>query len=100
VIDHNNGSIGVRHHIKIGPRVFDLTELASGTRIAPLGERGLYAIGAGRRVEIFADFGRFTTRLSEKFGGGSKAVSMSASGGYDRANNTLNAREVHITLTN
>jgi hypothetical protein len=99
VLDHTNEDIGLRRYIRIGPRLIDITELASPLTIAPLGERGLYAIGAGRRVEVFASFERFATRLNEKLGAGSKVVSLSGGGGYDAASNTLSAREVHVTMT-
>ncbi len=99
VLDQTNDELGVRHHIKIGPRLIDITALASSPTIVPFGERGLYAIGMGRRVEMFSNFERFTARLNEKLGAGSKVLSLSASGGYDTASSTLSAREVHISMT-
>ncbi len=98
VIDNTNADIGTRHFIAIGPRLLDITTLASSPTLSPAGSFGVYAIGQGRRVEVFASFEAFAARLGEKLGAGGKAVGMNALGLYDPSGNTLNAREIHVML--
>lgn len=97
-IDNHNTSIGLRHFIWIGPEAIDLTTLAGYPRITPAGSHGLYAIGSGRRVDVFADFTAFVAALNQKLSGGSKALSMTARGAYDTASATLSAGEIHVNL--
>lgn len=98
-IDNENTEIGLRHFIAIGPRLIDIKELATPPRIVPAQGRGFYAIGEPRRVEVFSEFARFSERLAEKLAGGSKALSMHASGEFDLGTSTLTARYAAVSLT-
>ncbi len=99
VIDNANADIGLRHFIAIGPQIIDIKALPTPPTIAPVDGRALYAIGEPRRVEVFSEFARFTERLSEKLAGGSKALSMSASGQFDVGSSTLTAHYVGVSLS-
>jgi len=98
VIDQANADVGLRHHILIGPRIVDLTQLATPVTVVPGAGMGLYAIGEPGRVEVFGDFARFAARLSERLGAGAKARAMSASGHFDPGAFTLTARQVSVGL--
>jgi hypothetical protein len=99
VIDNANPDIGARHFIIIGPRLIDITALASPPTIAPADARTLYAIGEPRRVEVFGEFGRFAAALSEKLAGGQKALGMTAHGRFDAGSTTLTANYVSVSLS-
>ena len=99
VIDNANADIGLRHFIAIGPILIDITALPTPPTIKPADGRGLYAIGEPRRVEVFSEFARFSERLSEKLGGGAKALSMSARGQYDAGSSTLTAHFVGVSVS-
>jgi hypothetical protein len=98
VINPATAGIGLRHHVHIGPRVVDLTQLAMPLTVAPRTGLGVYAIGEPGQVEVFGDFTRFATRLAERLGGETKARAMSASGHFDPATNTLTAWQVSVGL--
>jgi len=98
VVDNANPDIGLRHHIRIGPRLVDVVALPVPLTVAPREGGGLYAIGEPGTVEVFGDFVRFTERLAEKLSAGARARSMSASGHFDPAGTTLTARAVSVAL--
>ena len=64
---------GLRHHIKIGFRIIDITGLASPVTVAPFNGRTLFALGEPGHVELFRDWAPFVARLTEKLNGGAKA---------------------------
>jgi hypothetical protein len=98
VLNQANPDIGLRHHVRIGMRVLDLSQLASPVTVVPGAAAGLYAIGEPGRVEMFGDFARFAARLSEKLGAGEKARAMSASGRFDPDSFVLTAWQVSVSL--
>jgi hypothetical protein len=98
VLNQANPDIGLRHHVRIGMRIVDLSQLASPVTVVPGTGAGLYAIGGPERVEVFGDFARFAARLSERLGAGEKARVMSASGRYDPDTFTLTAWQVSVGL--
>jgi hypothetical protein len=98
-IDNDNADIGARHFIAIGPRLIDITALATPPRIGPASGRTLFAIGQPRRVEVFSDFAEFSARLAEKLAGGAQALSMSADGEFEAGTSTLTANHVSVALT-
>ncbi len=99
VIDNDNSRIGARHFIAIGPRLVDITTLASGPRIAPdASNPGMFAIGEPRRVEVFTTFADFVARLNAKLLA-QKVVSLTATGSYDEATNVLTSRRVLVEMT-
>ncbi len=98
VVDAANPELGLRHHIKIGPRLIDLTGLASPVTVAPATGRRLFALGEPGHVELFRDWAPFVARLTEKLNGGAKAQGMFAHGAYDAGSFTLTANYVAIAL--
>jgi hypothetical protein len=99
VIDNDNPNIGARHTIAIGPALIDIEALASGPRIVPDATKpGMFAIGEGRRVEIFTTFADFTAKVAEKLAAGSKAVNLTATGDFDAASGDFTAHRVLMEL--
>ena len=98
VINAANPDLGLRHHIKIGPRIIDITGLASPVTVAPAAGRTLFAIGDGVSVEVFRDWAPFVARLSERLSGGARAQAMYARGAFDAGSTTLTANFVGIAL--
>ncbi len=101
VLDAGNPELGARHFIKVGPRIEDLTALASPLTIEPATEgRTLYAVSRPpRRVEVFRGFEDFATRVNNLLNGGSTLRTLTARGSYDEASTTLTANYVAITFT-
>jgi hypothetical protein len=98
VLDGANADLGLRHHIRIGWRIIDITGLASPVTVAPATGRTLFAIGDGVSVEVFRDWAPFVDRLTMRLSGGAKAQAMFARGAYDAGSFTLTANSVAIAL--
>lgn len=99
VIDGNNPAIDVRHHIRQGPVLIDLTTLPSDTTILPRSDgRAAYYIKSLDSLRIYADFADFATDLSASLDGTTAARSMHARGIYDADTNTFTAWKVGIYL--
>jgi hypothetical protein len=99
VIDNDNPNIGARHVIAIGPALIDIEALASGPRIVPDATKpGMFAIGEGRRVEIFTTFADFTAKVAEKLAAGSKAGNLTATGDFNAASGDFTAYRVLLEL--
>jgi hypothetical protein len=98
VVDPANADLGLRHHIKIGPRIIDITGLASPVTVAPFGGRRLFALGEPGRVELFREWTPFVERLTAKLNNGAKARAMFANGAYEPGSFTLTANYVAVAL--
>ncbi|MGH8863321.1 MAG: hypothetical protein ACREVZ_01520 [Burkholderiales bacterium] len=98
VVDAANPDLGLRHHIRIGPRVIDITALASSVTVAPSAGRTLFALGEPGDVEVFRDWDPFVAELTLRLSGGAKAEGMFTHGAYDAGSNTLTANYVAIAL--
>ncbi len=98
VVDQNNPDLGERHHIKVGHRIVDITQLASPVTVQPAAGRTLFAIGERGNVELFREWGPFVTRLAEKLGGGARARAMYAHGRLEPGDLTLTANYVAVIL--
>ncbi len=98
VVDAANPDLGLRHHIKIGFRIIDITRLASPVTVAPFGGRTLFALGQPGNVEVFREWTPFVERLTAKLNGGAKAQAMFAHGAYNAGSFTLTANYVAIAL--
>jgi hypothetical protein len=96
VLDGDNPSIGARHHLAVGLRLVDLTELSSPVTLAPSSSPALYGITAGRGVRLFRTFGEFSDAVSTELSAGRAALALAASGDYEPGSTTLTAR--HITI--
>jgi hypothetical protein len=98
VVDGDNPDLGLRHHIKIGPVLIDITQLASNVTVAPAAGRTLFALGEPGNVEVFRDWAPFVARLNEKLNGGATARAMYAHGAYAAGSTTLTANYVAVAL--
>ncbi len=98
VVDQLNEDLGARHHIKIGPRIVDITQLASAVTVAPAPLRKLFALGEPGNVEVFSEWQPFVDRLATKLSGGARARAMFANGRYDAGSFTLTANYVAVAL--
>lgn len=99
VVDNMNPDLGLRHHIKIGPRILDITGFASPLTVAPATGRRLFALGEPGSVEVFREWERFVARLTEKLNSGANAQAMHARGAFDAGSTTLTAHYVAVALT-
>ncbi|MEX0735145.1 MAG: hypothetical protein WD051_11020 [Steroidobacteraceae bacterium] len=98
VIDNANPDLGLRHHIKIGPLVFDITALASAPTVAPASGRTLFALGERGDIQVFREWAPFVEELTARLGGGATARAFFAHGQYDSASTTLTANYVAVAL--
>ena len=99
VVDNTNPDLGLRHHIKIGPRILDITGFTAPLTVAPATGRRLFALGEPGSVEVFREWERFVERLTEKLNGGANAQAMYARGAFDAGSTTLTAHYVAVALT-
>ena len=99
LLNNGNADIAVRHHIKQGPVLIDLTTLPSDTLIVPRpSDRMLFFIGTADSLRQYAEFGDFVADLTTSLGGGASARSMFARGRYDAGSNVFTAYKVGIYL--
>lgn len=97
VLDITNPDIDVRHHIKQGPVLIDMTSLASGTRIVPREPgRTVFSIASRDGLRLFADFDDFVEALAITLDGATPARSMYARGLYDAEANLFTAWTIGI----
>ena len=98
VVDAANPDLGLRHHIKIGPVLIDITQLASSVTVAPAAGRTLFALGEPGNVEVFRDWAPFVERLTAKLNGGATAQGLFAHGAYAAGSTTLTANYVAVMV--
>jgi hypothetical protein len=99
VLDNQNPDLDVRHHIKQGPVLIDLTQLPSGTLIAPRETgRKLFVIKTADSLQLYADFADFVTAVLNEMNGAKTARSMYARGHYDVDTNVFTAYKIGIHL--
>ncbi|MDH4048542.1 MAG: DUF4382 domain-containing protein [Gammaproteobacteria bacterium] len=99
VLDNHNPDIGVRHHIKQGPVLIDLTTLPSGTVIAPRETgRKLFAVKTTDSLQLYSNFDDFVQALLIEMDGASTARSMYARGHYNADTNVFTAYKIGIYL--
>jgi len=99
LLANQNMDIDVRHHIKQGPVLIDLTSLNSDTLIAPRETgRMLFYIKSGDSLRLYSDFDDFTTDLSNSLDGATTARSMHARGKYDTDTNIFQAYKIGVYL--
>lgn len=99
VLDNDNPDIDVRHYIKQGPVLIDLTSLPSDTRIEPAAtDRTVFAIKTGDSLRLYTDFADFVDDLATSFDGATTARSMHAYGQYDTDTNVFTARKIGVHL--
>jgi hypothetical protein len=99
VLDNHNPEIDVRHYIKQGPVLTDLTALPSGTVVAPReGGRNLFVIKTADSLQLYSSFADFVTAILNQMNGGNTARSMYARGHYDADSNEFTAYKAGIHL--
>jgi hypothetical protein len=99
VLDLHNTSIGVVHHMLIDWQRTDLLTLASSPTIVPA--TGLVLFGVAKRgdIELFTNFADLVTAITAHLNAGDSAVSLMATGAYDRTTNTLAANHISVFFT-
>jgi len=99
VLDNDNADIGVRHYIKQGPVLIDLTTLDSDTTIVPR-ESGLllFYIKTDDSLRLYSSFTEFVDDLTLSLDGATTARSLHARGDYDAASNVLHAYKLGVYL--
>lgn len=99
VVDNDNPDIDIRHYVKQGPVLIDLTSLPSDTRIEPAGAgRTVFAIKTGDSLRLYTDFVDFVDDLALSLDGATAARSMHAYGQYDTDTNVFTARKIGVHL--
>ncbi len=99
VLDNHNEDIGVRHHIKQGPVLIDLTALDSDTSIVPReGDRSVFYLKSDDSLRLYSNFDDFVTDLLNSLDGATAARSMHARGLYDTDTNVFTAYKIGVYL--
>ena len=99
VLNNQNDDIDVRHYIKHGPVLIDLTALDSDTTIvARETGRKLFSIATADSLRQYSEFGDFVADLASSLDGSNSARSMYARGYYDIESNVLTAYKIGIYL--
>ena len=99
VLDNDNPDTDVRHHIKQGPVLIDLSTLDSDTTIVPAtGIRTVYYVKTPDSLRIYSDFADFVADLSASLDGTTAARSLHARGQYDQDSNRFTAYKIGIHL--
>lgn len=99
LLDNQNADIGVRHHIKQGPVLIDLTTLDSSTLIVPREtDRKLFSIKSADSLRLYSDFDDFVADLGTSLDGATRARSMYAYGDYDVDTNIFTACKIGVYL--
>lgn len=99
LLNNENPDIDVRHYIKQGPVLIDLTELDSSTLIVPRETgRMLFSLKSADSLRLYSDFDDFVADLGMSLDGSTAARSMYAYGRYDVDSNTLTAYKIGIYL--
>jgi len=99
ILDNGNEDIDVRHHIKQGPVLIDLTALDSDTTIVPHEtDRKAFYIKSADSLRMYSDFDDFVNDLSMSLNGATTARSMHARGKYDANTNVFTAYKIGVYL--
>jgi len=99
VLDNQNPAIDVRHYIRQGTVLIDLTALESGTTIVPPESgRTLYVIKTSDSLRQYSDFAEFADDLLASLDGVTSTRSMFARGQYDAGSNVFTAFKLGVYL--
>ena len=89
----------MRHYIKQGPVLIDLTMLNSDTVIVPReSDRLAFYIKSADSLRMYSDFADFIDDLSTSLDGATTARSMHARGKYDTDTNVFSAYKIGVYL--
>ena len=99
LLDIDNEDIGVRHHVKQGPVLIDLTALDAATTIVPraVGRTAFY-IKTADSLRMYSNFDDFVADLASSLDGATAARSMHAVGQFDAATKVFTAAKIGIYL--
>lgn len=98
-LDNDNEDIDVRHYIKQGPVLIDLTALNSDTVIVPReSNRKAFYIKSADSMRMYSDFADFFVDLNASLDGATVARSMHARGQYDADSNVFTAYKIGVYL--
>jgi hypothetical protein len=99
LLDIANEDIGIRHHVKQGPVIIDLTALDAATTIVPraLGRTAFY-IKTADSLRMYSNFDDFVADLASSLDGATAARSMHAVGQFDAATKVFTAAKIGIYL--
>jgi hypothetical protein len=99
LLNNRNPDIDVRHYIKQGPILIDLTALDSDTLIAPRETgRKLFYIKSQDSLRLYSDFDDFWMDLDNSLDGATAARSMHARGLYNADTNIFTAYKIGVYL--
>lgn len=99
ILNNGNEDIDVRHYIKQGPVLIDLTTLDSDTTIVPREtDRKAFYIKTADSLRMYSDFDDFIYDLSTSLDGATAARSMHARGKYDTDTNVFTAYKIGVYL--
>jgi hypothetical protein len=99
LLDIDNADIGIRHHVKQGPILIDLTTLDAATTIVPraVGRTAFY-IKTADSLRMYSTFDDFVADLASSLDGATAARSMHAVGQFDVATKVFTAAKIGIYL--
>lgn len=99
LLDIANEDIGIRHHVKQGPILIDLTTLDAATTIVPraVGRTAFY-IKTADSLRMYSNFDDFVADLASSLDGATAARSMHAVGQFDAATKVFTAAKIGIYL--
>ena len=98
-LDNDNANIAVRHYIKQGPVLIDLTLLDSDTVIVPSDSgRSVFYIKTADSLRMYSDFVDFVDDLTASLDGATAARSMHARGSYEADTNVFSANKIGVYL--
>ena len=98
-LDNDNVEIAVRHYIKQGPVLIDLTLLDSDTLIVPSDVgRSVYYIKTADSLRMYTNFIDFVEDLTVSLDGATAARSMHARGRYEADTNVFSANKIGVYL--
>jgi hypothetical protein len=99
ILNNHNEDMDLRHHIKNGPVLVDLTTLDSDTTIVPrTTARSIFYIKSADSLRQYSIFDDFVNDLSLSLDGATTARSMHARGQYDSDTNTFTAYKIGVYL--
>jgi hypothetical protein len=99
ILNNQNEDIALRHHIKNGPVLIDLTTLDSDTTIVPrTTDRSVFYIKTVDSLRQYSVFDDFVNDLSLSLDGATTARSMHARGHYNSDTNTFRAYKIGVYL--
>jgi hypothetical protein len=99
ILNNQNEDIALRHHIKNGPVLIDLTVLNSDTTIVPrTTDRSVFYIKTADSLRQYSVFDDFINDLSLSLDGATTARSMHTRGHYNSDTNMFTAYKIGVYL--